>query len=321
MEERAGEASSALESEQECSDDLVDEGSSSSDNTEDGQSEVSADDDGENLHGSDFSEAVLELLDRSEVLFRYEYGFSSMVLRVTENIVAKLVRMVDGTTEYSALEYLRDHAPRIPAPRPCGLLKLSNFLVMFSSYVPGEDLEKVWPQLDSSQKQDISSQVDTLFSELRSLPRASDMPLGGVKGEGCKDTRRSVRRSTTPIMTNKEFEDFIFTSERPPSSVYTQFIKSFIPSGDGLDYVFTHGDLRTANIRVAKDKSGKWAVTGIIDWECSGFYPDYWEMLKITNTMNSFEKSDWYLYLPKSLSPLRSPQRWLVDRLWDNFVM
>ncbi len=54
--------------------------------------------------------------------------------------------------------------------------------------------------------------------------------------------------------------------------------------------------------------------------EFSSFYPDYWESLKITNTMSAWEDSDWYQYLPKSLSPLNCPQRWLLDRIWDRLV-
>lgn len=36
--------------------------------------------------------------------------------------------------------------------------------------------------------------------------------------------------------------------------------------------VLTHGDLNPCNIMVRGD-----TVVGIIDWECSGWYPNYWE--------------------------------------------
>ena len=39
--------------------------------------------------------------------------------------------------------------------------------------------------------------------------------------------------------------------------------------------VFSHGDLRPANIIV---KDGH--ITGIIDWELGGWYPEYWEFVK-----------------------------------------
>ncbi|EPE07127.1 serine threonine protein kinase [Ophiostoma piceae UAMH 11346] len=40
--------------------------------------------------------------------------------------------------------------------------------------------------------------------------------------------------------------------------------------------VFTHGDLHPTNILLAR-REGKVWVSGLIDWECAGWYPDYWE--------------------------------------------
>jgi aminoglycoside phosphotransferase (APT) family kinase protein len=39
--------------------------------------------------------------------------------------------------------------------------------------------------------------------------------------------------------------------------------------------VFTHGDVRADNIMVKRDPdiNDRYVVTGIIDWEFSGFYP------------------------------------------------
>lgn len=82
--------------------------------------------------------------------------------------------------------------------------------------------------------------------------------------------------------------------------------------------VFTHGDVRTANIMVEKDaESNHYTVTGIIDWEDSGFYPAYHESTVITQNLSPIEDDDWYLYLPQSISPSEFPIRWLVDRLWS----
>ena len=38
------------------------------------------------------------------------------------------------------------------------------------------------------------------------------------------------------------------------------------------DVVFTHGDLHFHNVIV---KDGH--ISGIIDWECAGWYPEYWD--------------------------------------------
>lgn len=42
------------------------------------------------------------------------------------------------------------------------------------------------------------------------------------------------------------------------------------------DIVFTHADLNLRNILV--DGNGK--ISGIVDWECAGWYPEYWEYTK-----------------------------------------
>lgn len=64
-----------------------------------------------------------------------------------------------------------------------------------------------------------------------------------------------------------------------------------------------------------------WTVTGIIDWEDSGFYPDYFECTRLTRVMNVVDEGDdWPSYLPHCISPAQFPTRWLVDRIWDKHI-
>jgi aminoglycoside phosphotransferase len=49
------------------------------------------------------------------------------------------------------------------------------------------------------------------------------------------------------------------------------------------DIVFTHADLNLRNILV--DEMGK--ISGIVDWECAGWYPEYWEYTKMHFTVRS----------------------------------
>jgi hypothetical protein len=76
-------------------------------------------------------------------------------VRVTDNVITKVSQEPDHTTEYSTLKYLRDHGPNILAPRPCELIKLGRYYLIFNSYIPGQDLDQVWPQLRSLEKRDI----------------------------------------------------------------------------------------------------------------------------------------------------------------------
>ncbi len=50
--------------------------------------------------------------------------------------------------------------------------------------------------------------------------------------------------------------------------------------------VSTHGDIAPRNILV--DESGR--ITGIIDWELAGWYPEYWEY---ANIMKPTRDRDW----------------------------
>lgn len=68
------------------------------------------------------------------------------------------------------------------------------------------------------------------------------------------------------------------------------------------------------------DQDNACTVTGIINWEDSGFYPEYYEGIQLTRTLSLTEEDDWYLYLPASIAPTQFPKSWLVDRLWDTYI-
>jgi aminoglycoside phosphotransferase (APT) family kinase protein len=59
----------------------------------------------------------------------------------------------------------------------------------------------------------------------------------------------------------------------------------------------THGDLHPRNIIV--DDKNDVRITGVIDWEKGGGYPEYWEYLKALNTVSWTQKDDWHLFLPE----------------------
>lgn len=209
-----------------------------------------------------------------------------------DNAVGPDIRDVDETTEQSSLQYLSDHVSNIHVPGPLGLVRIGHYLLLFSSLVSGEDLENFWPRLSVTKKQDISSQIGVAFSILCSTLRLPEIPLGGVNGKKCKDIRRHIRHSTRPTMTVKELEEFLFSEPQIGRNVYIKFLKGFLLDVPECKYVFTHSYLRSANIRVQGDGEGNWKVSGIIDWELSGFCPEYSEDLKMANNLGNIEHTD-----------------------------
>lgn len=62
---------------------------------------------------------------------------------------------------------------------------------------------------------------------------------------------------------------------------------------DDAEIVFTHADLHPSNIMVNPDSPS--TIMALIDWEQSGWYPDYWEFCKAEYTTEY--GSDWNNHL------------------------
>ncbi|OAA37005.1 Protein kinase-like domain protein [Metarhizium rileyi] len=242
--------------------------------------------------------ALIQLLKDSEVLYESAWAASVMVFRVSETIVAKAGHEDYSITEHRTLTYLQEHLPDFPAPRPHGLVRLGAHCLLFTSFIPGVNLEKAWTLLDHSQKHDIAGQIGTLLFDMRSIPVPKNTLLGDVESGRCRDLRRSQRISKEPITSVSKFEDFIFSGSETATPLYINMLRELMPETKKI--VFTHGDIRPANIMVKQNNNGTWTVVAIIDWESSGFYPEYWEAVKATNLLSPREQVDWYHKLSKS---------------------
>ncbi|OJD09652.1 hypothetical protein ACJ73_10166 [Blastomyces percursus] len=275
------------------------------------------------LGDADISEALVGLMRRCEILWKSPFPRKKMVFKCDGNIVIKAIKNALDYTEYTTLQYLEVHKPTVPAPRPSGLLRMNNVSLIFMTYTSTTTLADIWAGLDISQKSSIQDQLNQILADLRSLSHPTGTLLGGVCGEGCKDVRRHLRRSTEPILTVKDFKNFLFPSLRAP--IFTEFIDRLHrpcvpPQQLETRCVFTHGDLRPDNITVEPSDDDQFQVTGLLDWEYSGFYPEYHELIKSTNGLSSSSNDDWYLFLPECISPERYGMWWLLDYAQGGFV-
>lgn len=243
----------------------------------------------------------------------WEFPTRGMVLKCNEDLAAKVIRGDSDFTEYTSLQYLAKHAPHIPAPKPHGLITLKNVTIIFMTYLPSTTLERVWSSLSHDNKVIIQHQLDDMFTDLRRL-KYDGQVLGGVNGEGVKNEFMFTQGIRGTVNTVAQFEDLQFSESCGATTSWITFLRSFLPPPtEGL--VFTHGDIKMANIMVKKIDDGFYTLSGVIDWETSGFYPESFEASKLwVLTMHSEE--DWFAYLPPCISPARHPVQWLVNRLW-----
>ncbi|KAB8240079.1 hypothetical protein BDV35DRAFT_386131 [Aspergillus flavus] len=230
------------------------------------------------------SQKLLDILHTSEIIWKAPFARQKMVLSCDNNIVLNVIRNMDEYTEYTALQYLQQHKPSVPIPEPSGLLRVNDVSLVFMTHTS------------------VKEQLSTILQNLRSLPFTAGTQVGGVGGEGCKDIRRNLRRSEIPILTLGAFEDFLFTGPHNGGRVFVKLLRQLSPSPCAQAapaIVFTHGDLRPDNISVEL-RDGKWTITGLHDWEYSGFYPEYYEAVRCTN----------YCASPKAYA-----HWWLLDRV------
>ncbi|OOF94217.1 hypothetical protein ASPCADRAFT_171826 [Aspergillus carbonarius ITEM 5010] len=268
-----------------------------------------------------FSERLIAMIQASEILCKGPSACHKMIFKCNAGIVLKAVRDMTDFTEYTTLQYLQQYRPDIPIPEPLGLLRSNGIVLIFMSYQPGDTLTSVWPTLDKAQKSSIQEQLNNILTDLRSVPFTPGTPLGGIGGEGCKDIRRHLRRSDQPITTIDEFEQFLFKGYWPGGHAFVELMRGLCPPISSCKVVFTHGDLRPDNITVERTADHRYIVTGLIDWEYSGFYPEYYEAAKSTNCLSPYEEDDWYLFLPDCVSPKRYAQWWLLDRVRETRVV
>ncbi|GAM38745.1 hypothetical protein TCE0_033r09726 [Talaromyces pinophilus] len=86
--------------------------------------------------------------------------------------------------------------------------------------------------------------------------------------------------------------------------------------------MLTHGDLDWSNVLVDEDKD----ISRIIDWECSGYSPAYWEWVTVkrfcprnNTTDDDSDEDSWFQMLERRLRPSEHAQgktAWELERLY-----
>ena len=198
-------------------------------------------------------------------------------------------------TEITNLHHIRATSQAIPVPEPLGMLSVANFSYLFTAFIPGIPLDHTWGNLLSHQKENIREPLNRLFIELRTLPLPSDEGyLGGGNPPVCKDPRRWIKTSSSPITNETQFNDFLL-SEPLARPDRIDYLRASLPVNHRI--VMTHGDLHPCNLIV--DNADNVGIVGIIDWELSGGYPEYWEYVHAVDSSFIREDDDWYLFLPE----------------------
>lgn len=187
---------------------------------------------------------------------------------------------------------------------------------MLSDLVPGEPLSDVWADLSDAEKSSIVAQLREQMARIR----ACTQPYIGRMNN--RPTRNIYDRLPTtycgPFASEEEFDNWCV--DRVPVGFFglgrwkwPRWLEKERRKSSGK-FVLTHGDLSPRNILV---KDGK--ITGIVDWERSGFFPEYAEYafaMKLCHNFQSTEK--WWVPILKEVLQPCSDQRLKLTRLVED---
>jgi hypothetical protein len=119
-----------------------------------------------------------------------------------------------------------------------------------------------------------------------------------------------------PFTSVHEFHEwFVYLCRRPMPDPHSVPIEPFRHElSDDSAIKFTHGDLHPSNIIITTTKP--YHVLAIVDWEQSGWLPEYWEARKAQYTSGSKEWSTKYLPIILDQYPsTEDPWEWYVSSM------
>lgn len=148
--------------------------------------------------------------------------------------------------------------------------------------IPGVQLGEAWPNLDQEGRTRVATELKGYLKELHALrPQAAGW-IGSCTGGPAYCHRIDNLTTCGPFTSVAEFNDFLVAPiKRCPRPEWEAKYRQRL--GDEFDTIFIHADLWRENILVDPSTG---AVTGIIDWEMAGFWPEWWEFRTAMQSAN-----------------------------------
>ncbi|KAH6906707.1 kinase-like domain-containing protein [Coprinopsis sp. MPI-PUGE-AT-0042] len=190
--------------------------------------------------------------------------------------------------EGQTLWLIREHCPEIShlVPEVYGWDTEGDEVFMYLSYVPGDTLHSRMENLSEQDLDVIAKQVQSITSSWRRLCLpADDIFIGTPDRKHIRDQmwwnrgHEALLDESSAFPSVAEFNSSFHDLGRDLADLlgedYTR-IRAAFP--DSCHVCLTHTDLAPCNIIISPTSP---EVVGIIDWQESGWYPEFWEYLKL----------------------------------------
>lgn len=168
-------------------------------------------------------------------------------------------------------------------------------------YIEGERLDKVWNGLPEEQKLALADERKRVLSELRAL---KGQYIGSLDRGQAIDGRRFDFMGGS-FDTESDFNQFLLSDTVRSCPTILRDIASRSLRTDH-EIVFTHGDFAPRNMLVKDER-----IAAILDWEDSGWYPEYWEYVKSFNSPD-YHRVNWHNYV-EHIFPICYEKEYISD--------
>lgn len=210
------------------------------------------------------------------------------------------------TWEVPNTQFLREQTS-IPVPDIVESWEEGDRMFILMRRIPGESLDKAWPNLSTDEKERIAKQTAEYLQQLRKLQSDKIQSLGD---HPVYDNFLFISKKDGlphgPLASDDELWDVMKRGLGKIPEAAQIRLRQSMPSA--RPYTFTHGDLTDVNIMVENG-----SLTGIIDWERSGYFPVWWEYAS-TSISNSKDDREWKAILRKYM-----PDYSAAREFWRNY--
>lgn len=249
------------------------------------------------------------------------YAAQGIVQRVPGGIIIKQVRGV-STNELRALQ-LANSIPGIPAPQVIDFVTdQGSYTYLVMSHIPGKQFRSVCGLMTDSDLSQFVLDLRAILTEMRKIQNpvgegAKSMICGAEGNTPCEDFR--LNNPCGPFPDLNTFHQQLRTLAYIDSSK-TNSADSLNPltqkclriHTNSYPIFFTHGDINLTNILM---NPRTLRISGLIDWECAGFYPEYWEKTKSVHSVN--RDTFWPVVFPRVMPGFEEEievEKWLWNR-------
>ncbi|RSL94110.1 hypothetical protein CEP52_012817 [Fusarium oligoseptatum] len=205
--------------------------------------------------------------------------------------------------EAEAMSYVRSHTS-IPIP---SILDM-HFGVsdhepgwILMERVSGRQLDEAWPMMTNSARAQTISELQSYLRQLHSLRPSGSGWIGSCSGGPAYDHRLDNVSTCGPFASVAKFHDFLVGPVKNcPRPEWVSKYRNMLP--DDYCIIFAHADLSWENILVDPTTG---SVTGIVDWEMAGFWPEWWEYRK---ALFGSRPRQWWIEILKQIMKEYQPE-------------